>query len=46
MPVIPMLPMNEEIRAFSRASFCRNWLARTLWSLKRLNFRIAQATSV
>jgi Flavinator of succinate dehydrogenase len=26
-------------------NFCRNWLARILWALKRLNFRSAQAVA-
>ena len=44
-PVIPISQCTK--RPFrSAASRCRNWLARTLWSLKRLNFRIAQTTSV
>jgi hypothetical protein len=44
-PAIPISQCTKRAPS-SVASRCRNWLARTLWSLKRSNFRIAQATSL
>jgi hypothetical protein len=44
-PVIPSRQCTKRC-ALCRDNFCRNWLARILWALKRLNFRIAQASSV
>src|SRR5208283_652029 len=44
----PVMPISQCTKraCCSLASLCRNWLARTLWPLKRLNFRITQATSI
>jgi hypothetical protein len=44
-PVIPTRQCTQR-GALCLDNFCRNWLARILWALKRLNFRIAQASSV
>ena len=44
-PVMPISQYTKRARC-SLASLCRNWLARTVWPLKRLNFRITQATSI
>src|ERR1700741_4049059 len=44
-PVIPSRQCTKRC-ALCPDNFCRNWLARILWALKRLNFRSAQASSV
>src|ERR1700757_3377668 len=44
-PVIPSRQCTKR-RALCRDNFCKTWLARILWALKRLNFRSAQASSV
>ena len=44
-PVMPISQCTKRARC-ALASLCRNWLARTVWPLKRLNLRITQATSI
>src|ERR1700739_432917 len=44
-PVIPSRQCTKRC-ALCRDNFCKNWLARVLWALKRLNSRSAQASSV